>query len=154
MNQGTEITVRAMPAPGHQFRRRCGIAWGKQARRAVIVDAPRPLDLQALADGKIEVIELSPSQYQQLVEDPHIAVTAIGGSDPQIPELKAQLLKAMSEVEALRKQLAEQAEAFTEERRALSTAHAAQGKQVLELSNQIETLRADLAAATSSRKRG
>lgn len=145
--QGIEVSVRAMPAHGHKFRRRCGVSWTKEPRRARIVDNPKPVDVTS-----DDVLEFSPTQYKQLLEDPHIAVSTIGGADPEIPNIKAKLLEAEAEILKLRKQLADQSEEFAIERRAAARLNEEQAKQLVDLGNTIESLKADLTEKSGKRR--
>jgi hypothetical protein len=106
-----QITVRAIPAPGHEFRRRAGRAWSKSPEIVTVVDSPKPHTLDA--KGKIVAFsdEITPAQYAELQADPHISAMPVGGGDPQNLDLRARLQIAEEALASARAELASMQEA-------------------------------------------
>jgi hypothetical protein len=103
-----QVTVRALPAQGHEFRRRAGRAWGKSPVVVTVVDEPKPHTLDKSGNVVEFSDEISPAQYAQLLDDPnHISVVPVGGGDPQNLDLRGKLQIAESELAKARAQLAE-----------------------------------------------
>lgn len=125
-----QYTVRAIPAQGHLWRRRAGLKWPATPVKISVVDAPT-------GEG-----EITPAQFAQLRADPHIAVTSVGDADPMVSEGRAELLAALAKVDALRKDLADQAEAIEEERAQFGREAVSHADKLRELESEIERLRA------------
>lgn len=124
------VAVRAMLHNGAPFRMRAGRKFTEAPVTLTVTDAPATPD------------EITPAQYQALVEDRYIAVSAVGGTDPQIPSLKAAMNKAESEVTELRKQLEAAAESARVDRELAA-------QQAADLGARIVALESELAAAKS-----
>jgi len=138
MEKPIQVQVRAMPAPGHEYRRRAGRAWSRAPVTVKVVDHPISAD------------EISPAQYAALQADPHIAAMPLGGGDDgALVEVKADLLKAQSEVEQLRKQLAEAAEIAEEQKRVAASEIETAGQRIRQLEAELELLREKLAKRVS-----
>jgi len=140
-----EIVVRAMPMHGHDYRRRAGRAWGKQPVTVKVVENPAPHKLKA--DGSIESYsdEISHADYQELTEDPQIAVFAKG--DPNAGEVldaKAEAVELQKQVDALRKELSAAHEAAELDRKATSKEIEDLGSKLAMAEAEVEKLRAQM----------
>jgi hypothetical protein len=140
-----EIVVRAMPVHGHEFRRRAGRAWGKQAVTVKVVENPKPH--QYREDGTIAAYsdEISPADYKELTEDQHLAVFAKG--DPNAGDMlgaQAEIGERDKEIRKLRKDLADAQEASDLERKATSKEIEDLGFKLAEAQAEAEKLRAQL----------
>lgn len=134
-----QIQVRALPAPGHDYRRRAGRTWGKTPTIVRVVDSPASPD------------EITPTQYAQLREDPMINAVPVGeatAEDLEVAALKAQFVKANATTTELRKQLADMVEAQEAQRTEASKLMATTGARVIELEREVEHLRGELAKKT------
>lgn len=131
--------VRAIPAPGHNYRWRAGMRWSSADHEVVIVDDPKPYNH---ANGPQEI---SPLQLEQLRSDMRLAVQVLGdGEEGLIQALEAQAKVQQLEVDLLeaREDLARAGE---EHRRFKAVAE----KQSGEAGARIAQLEADLAQATA-----
>lgn len=140
-----EIVVRAMPAHGHEYRRRAGRAWGKQPITVKVVDAPKPH--QYREDGSIAAYsdEISTEDYKELTEDQHLAVFAKGDpSAGDVLEAHAAIGERDKEILKLRKDLADAHESAELERKATSKEIEALGMRLKEAEAESDKLRAQL----------
>lgn len=149
------FSVRAIPAPGHNHRRRAGRAWGKDPSIVRVVDEPAPPRLEKDRDGKQIVIhsdEISPAQLVMLQADPHLAVVphgkggSVGLADSlEIADLKSQLVKLQAALEGARKELADHVELLKIERDTSRRGAEEAGGQIVRLEGELAAMRAQLA---------
>ena len=133
----TQVTVRSIPAPGSEVRFRAKRPWGKAPVPVLIVDAP---DRAAVSP-----IEISPLELAQLKRDPLIVVQEMGGTDPQLVDVKTALAEAEAKIVELRGELAGYIEAAELERGKVVAEAEVAGAKIRELEALTEQLRADLA---------
>lgn len=145
-------SVRAIPAPGHKYRRRAGLAWAKEPAKIRVVDEPRK---DAGPDG---VIELSPAQMQALLADPHIAVSFLGADSAASPEemnaLKADAVKMAADLGEARRDLAFAQEEMARLREGKQSAEddlRRAGEKVRALEEQLSTARAQIVKGGKSK---
>jgi hypothetical protein len=134
-----EVNVRAIPAPGFDYRRRAGRAWTKEVQTVKVVDAPKAAD------------EISPAQYAELQRDPMINAVPVGGADPQVLGLKGELAEKDALIEKLRGELSAAIE-MAEEMGTRSNRDAeVAGMRIRELEAEVERLRAGLGGKKGSK---
>jgi hypothetical protein len=105
------FAVRAIPAPGHVYRRRAGRAWSKEPTIVKVVDDPKPPHVELDRDGKKIVTlsdEISPKDLAALQADPHLAVVPYGrgadaGDSIEVNQLKAENIRLQEELEKTRR---------------------------------------------------
>ena len=132
-----QIAVRAIPAPGHIYRRKIGRAFTAEPTTLRVVDAPSAPD------------EITATQYAALQGDPHIVAMPAGGGDPQVLDLRAKLELSEAALAEARRALADADERQDAERAAISGAAASAGEEIRRLTAENDQLRADLAKRRS-----
>lgn len=140
-----QITVRAIPAHGHEYRRRAGRAWGKAPIVVTVTDSPKPHHVDA--KGKVVEFsdEISTAQYAELQKDPHISAVPVGGGDPQNLDLRAQLQEASEALAKARAELATMQEIQDANGRANATEAARMAGELMAARAEVEALQAKIA---------
>jgi len=146
--------VRAIPAPGHKYRWRCGMRWPENAVEVVIVEEPKPYD------HAIGPEEISPEQFEQLRKDRRLAVAlsdgSEGGDTEELLEAKADIARLERALKEAHQELAGASERF-ERFRASSEKQATEaGGRIAKLEHELaqkDSLLAAAAGAKSNKKK-
>jgi hypothetical protein len=127
-----QIKVRALPAPGHIYRRRIGRTFSKDWTVLDVVDHPSKPD------------EISPLQYKELQADNRITAIPVAADDAGALESSGKLAEAEAEIVKLRRDLAEAAERYEENARAGEAAAKASAEKIATLEGEVAKLHAEL----------
>lgn len=130
-----KVKIRAIPAPGHEYRWRCGKRWGKEAAVFEVVDQPQGPS------------QISPVEYATLQSDDRIVVVPLEGSAHEAEEAnlyKARVVELEAEVARLRKEIDAGIEVAEEERRRVSVELEDAARKRAELEQELTMLRAKL----------
>lgn len=128
-----QIKVRALPAPGHVYRRRAGRAFSKDWTLLDVVEQPSQEN------------EISPLQYKELQSDPRITAIPVAADDAGALEALGDLAEAEAVIVKLRRELSEAAERYEESARAGEAAAKSAAEKIAMLEGQVEQMRAELA---------
>ena len=127
-----QVSVRAYPAQGHEYRRRAGRAWGTTPTIVTVTEDPKgPADITA-------------AQLDALKGDPMIAVIPVGAAtegDLDVAAMRGELAKRTAELDAARKALSEAVEQIDIERRRATAAEEAVAEKVARLTAEVDHLR-------------
>ena len=137
--------VRAIPAPGHKYRWRCGMRWPENAVEVVVVEEPKPYD------HAIGPEEISPEQFELLRKDRRLAVAlsdgSEGGDTEELIEAKAEHARLERALKEAHQELAGASERF-ERFRASSEKQATEaGARIAKLEHELAQKDSQLASA-------
>jgi hypothetical protein len=155
-----QISVRAMPAPGHNFRRRAGRAWTKDPILLNVVDQPKAPRVTLDQEGRSVVTysnEISPIDVEALKADRFISVTVVGGEQGELSEMNA--LKArLVDLDEQIKNAHLNHQADIEELKALRVSSMKQaeesGAKIVQLEGELRQAQSAIVGAANAGKRG
>jgi hypothetical protein len=140
--EAQSYSVRAMPAQGHDRRWCARRPFTRDAIEVRVVDEPKP---HITKDGKVVAYsyELTPSELEELRNDPHIALSLMGSGDADPLELNAAKAR-IHELEAKVVEARKEAQGEVED---LKAARLMTLKQLEEASGKVMQLEQQLASA-------
>lgn len=127
-----QIKVRALPAPGHEFRRRIGRVFSRAWTNLDVVESPSKPD------------EISALQYQELQSDPRITAMPVAADDAQDLHVAGRIAELEAEIRKQRLELAAAAESYEENARGSERAAREAAEKITKLEGENEHLRAEL----------
>jgi len=135
----TLIKVRAFPAPGNAYRRRCGKAFTEDWTELKVVKKPTE---------KLAADEVTSLQVAELEQDRRLTVVPAGMDEAVELEKSKAIATINAELEKKHKELSEAHELADEYKRAGEKSALEAAAKIRELEGQLEQARADLAKRT------